>query len=453
MKVTVFGAGYVGLVTAVCLAEFGNYVMCVDIDLHKVDLLKRGVLTLHEPGLQQLLLRHLDSKRLQFSGNPVNGVMHSDILIVAVGTPANSDGSTKTQDVLQVAKTIGKYMENFKAVVIKSTVPVGTGEIVHQTLVETLKLRLNVCGSITFSVISNPEFLKEGTAIADFNRPDRIIIGSASCEQAKRALCLLELLYEPFKSVPKLYMDIKSAELTKYAANAMLAVRISFMNEVSHLAQYYGADIEQIKLGVGTDNRIGPHFLAAGIGYGGSCFPKDVQALMHMGQQSEMPMTLLSAVHSVNQQQKYIFAQRIVDYLGVNINTSKIAVWGLAFKPGTDDIREAPSLAIIQTLAAKGAQIKAYDPVANGAVSNYFKNYFGDRFQDRIDFGNDALSILENVDMLIVATEWPEFKKIALNDIKSKMKSACIFDGRNVFDPLRMSKAGFVYHSMGRLSV
>jgi UDPglucose 6-dehydrogenase len=424
----------------------------VDIDASKIALLKEGILPIHEPGLQSLVDKQLLARQLQFSTDAIFAVEHAEVIFIAVGTPLADDGSANISDVLKVAETIGKNLKSDKTVVIKSTVPVGTAEKVQQVVQAALEHRQAIPADISVAVISNPEFLKEGSAVHDFKMPDRIVIGLPANDAGQHSKSRMAELYVAFQDTPTLYMDVKSAELTKYAANAMLAARISFMNELAGFAQIVGADIEQVRQGIGTDIRIGPHFLNAGIGYGGSCFPKDVQALIHMGQQHGKHMTLLSSVHDVNVEQKYIFINHVLDYLGDNIENTRIALWGLAFKPGTDDMREAPSTTIIKELCEQGAIIQAYDPLAMPKAKKILQKQYGDSILSQVQFCTSAVDALSGADMLIIATEWPEFKRIDITDIKKQLNTPCVFDGRNLFDAAHMREHGFNYHAIGRSS-
>jgi UDPglucose 6-dehydrogenase len=442
MKITVFGAGYVGLVTAACLSDMGNSVMCVDVDQRRVEGLRQGHIPIHEPGLSELVTRNAAAGRLQFTTDAALGTEHGTIVFIAVGTPPAEDGSADLAHVLAVARTIGRHMQDYKVVVDKSTVPVGTADRVRQEIEQVLREREAI---VPYAVVSNPEFLKEGAAIDDFMHPDRVVIGADD----EQATLLMRALYAPFlrNRDRMLVMDPRSAELTKYVANAMLASRISFMNEMSRLAERLGADIEQVRMGIGADPRIGTHFLYAGCGWGGSCFPKDVQALAHMGQVAGLSLQIIDAVREVNEQQKRLLAQRICQRYGEDLSGLRFGVWGLSFKPGTDDLREAPSLLLIDELLRRGAQVQAFDPVAMPGVAALWPQREGLRLCA------DPLEAADGVSALVVVTEWREFRSPDFGALKSRMKTPVILDGRNLYDPGLMLQLGFEHLGIGRGSV
>ena len=431
MKITVVGTGYVGLVTGTCLAETGNHVCCVDIDERKVNKLKNGQITIYEPGLEKLFDRNLKEERLSFTTDLKEGIEEAEIIFLALPTPPGEDGSADLKYVLGVAENIGKLLTDYKIIVDKSTVPVGTAEKVHKAIAK------NYSGE--FDVVSNPEFLREGVAVEDFMKPDRIVIGTTS-ERAKK---LLNELYGPYvrQGNPIIFMDERSAELTKYAANAFLATKISFMNEIAQLCERLDADVDMVRKGIGSDDRIGKRFLFPGIGYGGSCFPKDVKALIHSAKEVNYEFTILDSVTDVNERQKSHLVTKIKRYFN-NLNGKHFAIWGLAFKPNTDDIREAPALEIIQALLNEGATVSAFDPEAMNNVKNIFGN--------KINFTETQYECLENADALIIATEWNEFRTPDFDRILELLKDPVIFDGRNVFDVSIMEKKGFHYESIGR---
>ena len=440
MKICVVGTGYVGLVSGACLAEMGNNVLCIDTDEKKVDGLKNGVLPIYEPGLETMVLENTASGRLHFSTSIKQGVDHGEVIFIAVGTPPDEDGSADLQYVRQVAKSIGDEMEEYKVVVTKSTVPVGTSGIVKETISSALELRdLNV----PFSVVSNPEFLKEGAAVEDFMKPDRIVIGV----EDDRSLEILRNLYAPFNRNHErlIVMDVASSELTKYTANAMLATKISFMNEISNLADRLGADIESVRIGIGADPRIGYSFIYPGCGYGGSCFPKDVQALHRTAGSVGYDARILSAVEAVNKDQKRVPVEKVIRHFGSDLTDKKFAVWGLAFKPDTDDMRDAPSRIIMEALWDLGATVNAFDPVATDEALRIY----GVR-DDLTLFSEIPYDALEDVDCLIVATEWRAFRGSDISQIKSRMRGDVIVDGRNIFSPEAVRNAGLVYYGIGR---
>ena len=440
MKITVVGTGYVGLVSGACLAEVGNDVLCLDLDLEKIRVLEAGGIPIFEPGLQDMVQRNVAAGRLHFTTDVSRAVQHGTIQFIAVGTPPGEDGSADMQYVLAAARNIGRLMTDYKVVVDKSTVPVGTADRVHAAIAEELRQR----GAQTpYAVVSNPEFLKEGAAVEDFMRPDRIIVG-ASDEQA---ILLMRALYAPFQRNHErlILTDVRSAELTKYAANAMLATRISFMNELANLAEKLGADIEMVRQGIGSDPRIGYHFLYPGCGYGGSCFPKDVKALIKTAaSDAGLELQVLTAVESSNDAQKHVLGRKIKHRLGDDLTGRHFAVWGLAFKPNTDDMREAPSLALIADLLAAGATLTAYDPVAMHEAQRVLGEKPGIRYAQT---PNDAL---EGADALVIVTEWKEFRSPDFDLIKARLKQPLIVDGRNLYDPALVRGLGFDYLAIGR---
>ncbi|MCA8272221.1 UDP-glucose/GDP-mannose dehydrogenase family protein [Burkholderia sp. AU30280] len=455
MKITIIGTGYVGLVTGACLAEIGHDVFCLDVDLRKIDTLNNGGMPIHEPGLLDIIARNRAAGRLRFSTDIEASVAHGEIQFIAVGTPPDEDGSADLQYVLEAARNIGRHMTGFKVIVDKSTVPVGTAQRVRGVVDEALAAR-GLAGSVAhrFSVVSNPEFLKEGAAVEDFMRPDRIIIGVDDDETGMIAREKMKKLYAPFNRNHErtIYMDVRSAEFAKYAANAMLATRISFMNEMSNLADKVGADIEAVRRGIGSDPRIGYHFLYAGVGYGGSCFPKDVQALIRTAGENGQPLRILEAVEAANHAQKDVLIGKIEQRFGVDLTGREFAVWGLAFKPNTDDMREAPSRRLIAALLERGATVRAYDPVAVDEARRVFA----------LDFGTnpDALARLHLVetqdiavtgaDALVIVTEWKEFRSPDFTRLKAELKAPVIFDGRNLYEPDAMAELGIDYYAIGR---
>jgi UDPglucose 6-dehydrogenase len=439
MNITVIGTGYVGLVSGTCLAEVGNHVLCIDIDQSKIDMLDNGEIPIYEPGLEELVKKNVDAGRLSFSSDISKGVDFGSILFIAVGTPPDEDGSADLKHVLAVASDIGKHMNEYRVVVTKSTVPVGTADKVRNAVSTALEAK----GSATeFSVVSNPEFLKEGAAVDDFLKPDRIVVGADD----DRAIEMMRELYTPFNRNHErvIIMDIRSAEMTKYAANALLATKISFMNEMANLAELLGADIENVRHGIGADPRIGYHFIYPGCGYGGSCFPKDVQALHRTAKAVGYDAQILDAVEAVNKRQKSVIVDKVVKRFGENLQGKKFAVWGLAFKPETDDMREAPSRTIIEALWQRGATIAAYDPVAEEEV----ERIYGQR--DDLSLVADPYDALDQADGLIIVTEWKVFRSPDLGDMLSKMKTPVVFDGRNIYQPEVIRKAGFEYFGIGR---
>ena len=445
MKVAMIGVGYVGLVSGTGFSEMGNQVMCVDVDEKKIANLKKGKIPIHEPGLTEIVMSNQRAERLYFTTDLNSAVKKSDILFIAVGTPSDIDGQADLSYILRVAEDIGKYINDYKVVVVKSTVPVGSGKKVQKIIATQLQKRGE---NIEFDVVSNPEFLKEGTAFKDFMRPDRIVVGVES-EKAKKTI---EQLYAPFirNGHPLLIMDLASSEMTKYAANAMLATKISFMNEISRLCEQVGADIQNVRRGIGTDIRIGFHFIYAGLGYGGSCFPKDIKALLKTGQHYKEEMAVLNAVEEVNHTQRLRFVQTILNYFSKfnkDLREQRFALWGLAFKPGTDDIREAPSIDLIQALLDQGAEVVAYDPVAIKNTKERMGNH------PRLSYTSQPYPALDGADALILATEWREFREPDFDQMKQRMNSPCIFDGRNQYDLKVMEEKGFNYISVGRKTV
>lgn len=438
MKITIFGSGYVGLVTGACLADAGNHVVCVDVDARKVDMLKRGDLPIHEPGLEAVVNRNVEAGRLTFTTDAKEGVHHGLFQLIAVGTPPDEDGSADLRYVLAVANTIGEHMSDYKVVVTKSTVPVGTADKVREAVRRSLTAR---GASVEYDTVSNPEFLKEGAAIADFMKPDRVVIGTDS----ERATDLLRTLYDPFtrNHDRMIVMDVRSAELTKYAANAMLATKISFINELANLAEHFGADIEAVRVGIGSDPRIGYSFIYPGAGYGGSCFPKDVQALKRSADEVGYDASVLAAVEKVNNRQKQFLFTKIERHFE-DLRGKTFAVWGLAFKPNTDDMREAPSRVLIEALWSAGATVRAYDPVAMPECGRLY----GDR-KDLV-FCKTSPEALQGADALVIVTEWQEFRSPDFDFIKSTLRSPVIFDGRNLYDPAHMARSGFSYYAVGR---
>jgi UDPglucose 6-dehydrogenase len=452
VKVTIIGSGYVGLVTGACLAELGNQVFCLDLDQKKIDILNSGGVPIYEPGLKEMITRNKEAGRIVFSTDIAASVEHGEIQFVAVGTPPDEDGSADLKYVLAAAKNIAKHMNSFKVIIDKSTVPVGTAEKVTQAIQAELQTR--GVSDVHFSVISNPEFLKEGAAVEDFMRPDRIVVGSDDNEYGRYAKEKIRKLYSPFNRHHErtFYMDVKSAELTKYAANAMLATRISFMNELANLADQVGADIEAVRQGIGSDSRIGYGFLYAGTGYGGSCFPKDVQALSKTAQEYQLHLKILEAVEEVNDAQKRVLVDKILSYYGDDLTGLTFALWGLAFKPNTDDMREAPSRVIIQELVKRGAKIRAHDPVATQEAWHALEVDLVDQPHlllniQTVDKPNDAL---EGADALVIVTEWKAFRSPDFDLLKQKLKQPIIFDGRNLFEPENLTELGFTYYGIGR---
>jgi UDPglucose 6-dehydrogenase len=452
MKVTIIGSGYVGLVTGACLAEQGNNIFCLDLDPKKIDILNSGGVPIYEPGLKEMIERNRAAGRLQFSTDIAASVAHGDIQFIAVGTPPDEDGSADLQYVVAAARNIGRHMSAPKVVVDKSTVPVGTAERVAAAIAEELAKRdlsPELC-----SVVSNPEFLKEGAAVEDFMRPDRIVIGTDSNPSGLRAKEQMRKLYAPFNRHHErtYYMDVKSAELTKYAANAMLATRISFMNELANLADVVGADIEAVRQGIGSDSRIGYGFLYSGTGYGGSCFPKDVSALSKTALEHGRDLKILQAVEAVNEAQKTILVEKMEKRFGADLSNMKFAIWGLAFKPNTDDMREAPSRVIISELVKRGASVVAYDPVAMPEAAHCFDVDFSNNVEGRkrVLMVDQPMDALDGCDALVIVTEWKAFRSPDFDLLKQKLKSPIIFDGRNLYEPQAMQELGFEYQGIGR---
>lgn len=452
MNITIIGSGYVGLVTGACLAELGNHVFCLDVDQKKIDLLNQGGVPIYEPGLKEMIARNMEAGRIQFSTDVKASVEHGKIQFIAVGTPPDEDGSADLKYVLAAAKNIATYMTTFKVVIDKSTVPVGTAKKVGQLIRSELDQR--GLKDIQFSVVSNPEFLKEGAAVEDFMRPDRIVVGSDDDEHGRYAKEQIRKLYSPFNRHHErtYYMDVKSAELTKYAANAMLATRISFMNELANLADIVGADIEAVRQGIGSDSRIGYGFLYAGTGYGGSCFPKDVQALSKTANDHQLDLKILKAVEDVNGVQKRILVQKVLDHFGEDLSGRTFALWGLAFKPNTDDMREAPSRVIIRELVTRGANIVAHDPVASEEARHSLSVDFSDQPEllNRITMVEKPMLATPDADALIIVTEWKAFRSPDFELLKQQLKNPIIFDGRNLFEPSNLSELGFKYQGIGR---
>ena len=440
MKITVIGTGYVGLVSGACLADVGNDVLCLDLDADKIRILKEGGIPIFEPGLEAMVKANVDAGRLRFTTDVEEAVAHGLLQFIAVGTPPDEDGSADLQYVVAAARNVGRFMSEYKVVVDKSTVPVGTADKVQAAIAEELAAR---GASIDYSVVSNPEFLKEGAALEDFMKPDRIVVGT----QDPRAIEVMRELYSPFQRNHErlLVMDVRSAELTKYAANAMLATRISFMNELANLSERLGADIELVRKGIGSDPRIGFDFLYPGAGYGGSCFPKDVQALIRTANGAGHELKVLQAVEEANDAQKSVLTQKIVKRLGDDLSGKTIALWGLAFKPNTDDMREAPSRVLIAELLARGARVRAYDPVASHEAQRIFAG------ETRIAFVDKPMLAVQGADVLAIVTEWKEFRAPDFPAIKALLKTPAIFDGRNLYDPAVPRRAGLEYFAIGRL--
>ncbi len=440
MKVTIYGSGYVGLVTGALIADVGNDVLCVDVDEVKVANLKKGVIPIFEPGLDDVIKRNVEAERLDFTTDMDRAVAHSEVQFIAVGTPPGEDGSADMQYVGAVAKTIGDRMTDKKIVVNKSTVPVGTGDMVENVIAESLKTR----GEKTdYAVISNPEFLKEGAAIEDFMKPDRIVIGTDD----EYATEVMRELYAPFcrnRRDRLIFMSRKSSELTKYAANSLLATKISFMNELSNIADKLGADIEDVRVGIGSDPRIGYHFIYPGCGYGGSCFPKDVKALIATSRDNGYKAELLESVESVNERQKHVLFAKLTNQFGEDLTGKTFAVWGLSFKPNTDDLREAPSRVLIEAIFAAGGKVRAYDPVAMKEMRHFYPN------EKRLELVGTAMDTIEGCDALLINTEWREFRSPNFAHLKAGLKQAVVLDGRNLYDPEQMREAGFVYDCIGR---
>jgi UDPglucose 6-dehydrogenase len=439
MRVTIFGSGYVGLVTGACLADAGNHVICVDVDAGKIERLNRGEVPIHEPGLDALIKRNAEAGRIEFTTDAVRGVEHGLFQLIAVGTPPGEDGSADLRSVLAVARTIGTHLGRYTIVITKSTVPVGTADKVRATLTETLAQR---AAQVEFDVVSNPEFLKEGAAIGDFMKPDRVVIGTDN----PRTTELMRALYEPFiRNHDRLIvMDIRSSELTKYAANAMLATKISFMNELANIAERVGADIEKVRIGIGSDPRIGYSFIYPGTGYGGSCFPKDVQALIRSAHDAGHEPQILNAVEAVNAQQKEVLFHKMQRHFADGLRGRTLALWGLAFKPQTDDMREAPARTLIDLLLKVGAQVHAYDPVAGPEAQRLYAGVAG------FTLAKNAYDAARGADALAIVTEWQEFRSPDFERLRELLKAPVIFDGRNLYDPAMVSRFGLTYYAIGR---
>ncbi len=439
MKITVVGTGYVGLVSGACLAEVGNDVLCLDIDTSKIKILEAGGIPIHEPSLLEMVRRNVTAGRLKFTTDIEKAVHFGDVQFIAVGTPPDEDGSADLQYVVAAARNIGKHMTQYKVVVDKSTVPVGTADKVKAAIADELAARKV---DTKFSVVSNPEFLKEGAAVEDFMRPDRIVIGAEDAQ----SIATMRALYAPFQRNHErlVVMDVRSAELTKYAANAMLATRISFMNELANLAELLGADIESVRKGIGSDPRIGYDFLYSGCGYGGSCFPKDVKALISTGQNNGYDLKVLNAVEAANNAQKQVLTKKIKKHFGASLAGKHFALWGMAFKPNTDDMREATSRVLIHDLLAAGATVSAYDPVATDEAKRIFNNFKG------LSFAESPNLALHNADALVIVTEWKEFRSPDFSVLKQNLKANIIFDGRNMYDPQVVKNAGIEYRPIGR---
>jgi UDPglucose 6-dehydrogenase len=439
MRVTIFGSGYVGLVTGACLADAGNHVVCVDVDAAKIERLNRGEVPIHEPGLEALIKRNAEAGRIEFTTDAAKGVAHGLFQLIAVGTPPSEDGSADLRHVLAVARTIATHLNRYAIVITKSTVPVGTADKVRAELDKTLAARGTSC---EFDVVSNPEFLKEGAAITDFMKPDRVVVGTDN----PRTTELMRALYEPFtRNHDRLIvMDVRSSELTKYAANAMLATKISFMNELANIAERVGADIEKVRIGIGSDPRIGYSFIYPGTGYGGSCFPKDVQALIRSSHDAGHEPAILNAVESVNAQQKEVLFHKMSRHFDGKLAGKTVALWGLAFKPNTDDMREAPSRTLTGLLIKAGAQVKAYDPVAADEAKKIYATEL------RFSLAKNAYQAAEAADALAIVTEWQEFRSPDFDRLREVMKGPVIFDGRNLYDPAMVSRFGLTYYAIGR---
>jgi UDPglucose 6-dehydrogenase len=440
MNIAVIGSGYVGLVSGTCFAEMGNRVTCVDIDPIKIEKLNKGVLPIFEPGLEQMVLKNVKNKNLFFTTELDKALKDSEIAFIAVGTPMGADGSADLQYVLAVAKSIGQSMQKRLVVVDKSTVPIGTADKVKVTIQAELDIRNS---DLEFDVVSNPEFLKEGAAIDDFMKPDRVVIGA----DTDYAFKLMKQLYSPFLRTHDRFitMDIRSAEMTKYAANAMLATKISFMNEIANICEKVGADANQVRIGIGSDKRIGYSFIYPGAGYGGSCFPKDVKALTKIAKEHGYESKLITAVEEVNDAQKLVIAQKIVKRFGEDLTGYNFGVWGLAFKPGTDDMREAPAIYVIKELIKRGAMIKAYDPKALNEAKEYYLNGV-----QNIEYVDSKYEVLKNADALVLLTEWKEFRSPDFEELKNQLKNPVIFDGRNQYNAFNLEAKGFEYYQIGK---
>jgi UDPglucose 6-dehydrogenase len=449
MKITIIGTGYVGLVTGACLAELGNDVFCLDLDEAKIALLNEGGIPIHEPGLEEVVARNRAAGRLHFSTDVAASVAHGALQFIAVGTPPDEDGSADLQYVLAAARNIGRHMTGFKVIVDKSTVPVGTADRVSTVVAQEIA----ASGSgATFSVVSNPEFLKEGAAVEDFMRPDRIVIGHDSGAHGLRAREMMKKLYAPYNRNHEriFWMDVRSAEFTKYAANAMLATRISFMNELANLADRVGVDIEAVRHGIGSDPRIGHSFLYAGAGYGGSCFPKDVQALERTARQYDQDLLILRAVEAVNDRQKQVLGKKVVASFGEDLAGRHFAIWGLAFKPNTDDMREAPARVLLRELIERGASVAVYDPVAMTEARRVLALDLDAPQLAQVRFAANPMDALDDADALVIVTEWKAFRSPDFEQIKARLKNPVVFDGRNLFEPEQMAENGIEYHGIGR---
>ena len=455
MNITVFGAGYVGLVTGACFADMGNHVVGVDVDAKRVDLLNSGRLPIHEPGLEAMIASNRAAGRLSFTTDALRGVAHGDVIFIAVGTPPLEDGGADLSHVLTVARTIGQHCQGFKVIVSKSTVPVGTADLISSTIAEEIARRAGDSGSgpgqPTFTVLSNPEFLKEGAAVADFTRPDRVVLGADQTPEGQRGVNVLRQLYAPLTQNHErtVQMDLRSAELTKYAANAMLATRISFMNELANLAEEVGADIEAIRRGIGSDPRIGYSFLYAGVGYGGSCFPKDLSALQKTAREHGRSLLVLEAVTQANAHQRHVIIDKVRRRFGSDLSGMTFAMWGLAFKPNTDDMRDSPSRTVIRDLVEAGAQVQAFDPVAMSEAERVLSIDLGARMS-QVSFFRDSSSVLEGADALVVATEWKQFRSPDFSEMRRRLRRKAIFDGRNIYDHRTVEDAGLEYFPIGR---
>ena len=439
MNLTVVGTGYVGLVTGACLADAGNRVLCVDLDATKIEALAAGRVPIFEPGLEPIVARNRAAGRLAFTTDVAASVAHGELQLIAVGTPPGEDGAADVTQVLEAARAIGGHMRSYKVVATKSTVPVGTADRIRQAIGEEMRRR---GVELELAVVSNPEFLKEGAAVEDFMRPERIIVGSDD----ERAIALLRSLYAPFQRNRErmMVMGARSAELTKYAANSMLATRISFMNELANLAETLGADIEQVRRGIGADPRIGSRFLYAGAGFGGSCFPKDVKALQRIASEAGRPLRVLAAVEQVNEAQKHVLGAKIRARFGADLCGRRFAIWGLAFKPETDDLREAPARTLIADLLGAGAAVRAYDPAAGDGARRLYAG------EPKVEIAASALAALEGADALAIVTEWREFRSPDFAALKARLKTPAVFDGRNLYDPAAMRAQGIEYHPIGR---
>jgi UDPglucose 6-dehydrogenase len=437
MNITVFGTGYVGLVAAACFADFGHHVLCIDINEEKINNLKKGIIPIYEPGLSEIIHRCIESSHLNFATDPKLGVKHGDCIFIAVGTPTAADGFSDMQYIYSVAQTLAENIVGYKVIIQKSTAPVGTIQKIREIILEKSP-------KADFDVISNPEFLKEGSAVQDFIEPDRVVIGLDN--RASKAKSMIEKLYQPICEEKNnlIWMDCASAELTKYAANGLLATKISFMNELSHIAEKLGANIQEVKRGIGTDVRIGPHYIQPGCGYGGSCFGKDIEALISTGKQENYHLSILTAVQSVNQNQKQVLGHKVQAYFNHDLKNKVIAVWGLAFKPNTDDMRDAPSIIFIESMLAQGAKIQAHDPEALDSARKVFSGKMDLLFCDSPE------EALEGADALVILTEWNSYKNPDFSFIKETMNEAVIFDGRNMYEPEALKKENITYFSIGR---